>query len=236
MADDSLIYGLGALGGVLFIFVIFYVGRLFDMDFRCRQMRRWLKQNYIIVNRVQKNGLTVLRDIINADADVVFNKNWLWAYVYGKIYSIGMREGIPVKQLIDEALHNGTEPIDLEKRVIWESGTPNIYVDSDSLIPLTFHKQDGQVKPDEIGSAINAWNAVQKAKMLAQVDEKKIFAIATLLLALGALAFGFINWQTLDELNNRSKGIEANIAKITPGSNVVNGTLNINQPKGLGYG
>lgn len=231
MADDSVLYAISALGGVFLLIAVFYIARLFDSDFRCREMRKWIKKNYVIVARVQKNRATINKTIINADADVVFDKNRLWASVQGKLYTTVMNDELPIHKLIDEAVQK-SEPIDLKKETKWEAGTPIIYVDSDSMIPLTFHKQEAQVKPDEVGAGINAWNAVQKAEMLADMNQDKILTYAIIIMCAGAVIFGFVNYGILDEMNTRQKGMATQINVLVPPSmNLSNGSITINQPK-----
>jgi hypothetical protein len=226
---DTLIYGLGALAGVVFLIATFYIGRLFDIEFRCRQMRNFLKKNYIVINKVQKNRLTIIKIIINADSDVVFDSNRLWASVQGKLYNTTVRDNLPIKSLINEAL-NQSEPIDIETKLIWQSGTPCLYVDNDSSIPLTFHAQEAQVKPDEVGAGINAWNAVQKAKLLAQFDQKQLFTWIIIILCIGSVGFGFVNYGILDAMQTTQKAQGAQLDRLIPPSmNVTNGTIVINQ-------
>lgn len=197
----------------------FLVGRFLDPDWRCVQLRRFLKRNYIVLNVVEGDGRAYITRVVNAENDVVMVDNYCWVITKGRIYRKD-------KQNIGTTVG--------KKDVRWgNQGAPNVFVTKDDIKPLPLDDPSkSNVKPDEIGSALNAWNSNEKAKMLQADKNAKLIQWITLGLLVIAVLLAFGAWDNSGKLLDKVQKGEAQIVPAGGGAGTVQGgSVVINQDK-----
>lgn len=196
----------------------FLIGRILDPDWRCVQMRRFMKRNYIVLNIVEGDGRAYLTRVVNAENDVVMVDNYCWVITKGRIYRKD-------KQNVGTTVG--------KKDVRWgNQGAPNVFVTKDDIKPLSLDDPNkSNVKPDEIGSNLNAWNANEKAKLLNSDKNTKLMQWIMIGLLVISLLLGFGAWDNSNKLIDMAKKGSVQIMP-TEGS-AQNGTIIIKQnPRG----
>ena len=226
-ATFMLLAGVGVLffGGFCVL-----VGRLLDPMFRVRQLRRFLRKNYLVLYFVSKDGKTILPRVINADDDTFMHKGALYVVEKGKIWRRMQGEAGSAAVELKEGGFN-FNPTEGERPVRYEEGVPVIYMDNEHIKPLQFSNEEAKVTPSGVGSAVNAWISNQIAKGL--VGENKYLTIGLIVIGLLVLISAFFSYQANDQLG----GIrEACLTTAAGGSNIQNGTMIITQPKAKAEG
>lgn len=200
----------------------FVVGRLLDIDWRCIQMRRFLKRNFIVLNIVEDDGRVYLSRIVDAMNAAVMVDNYLWIITKGRVYRKDKPSmGSSIKK---KDIHWGNQ------------GAPNVFVSKDDLTPIPLTKADASnVKPDELGSVVNAWVDNEIAKRLA-TGKTNWMQIAVLAITIINLLLAFGAYDSASKANDCvNNGVCKNTApaQAAGAGAVTNGTVVINQnPKG----
>lgn len=184
MEDLILIYT-GVIGAILCIGLGFIVGRMLDLPFRIKTLRRFLKKDYGILNIVNRDAKTIKSIMVNFANDVIQNGTEIWIIEKGHIYRKDKREkGDYVT----------------ETNVRWEEGVPCVYVDHDSLKCIDFYPDTSNIRPAEAGSTLMSWitNQVNKA-MSSQMNIRTLLLIA-IGVAAGALILSYLSWSATNNL------------------------------------
>ena len=209
------------------------VGRMLDPMYRIKQLRKFLKRNYIIMYFVSKDGKTLLPRMVNADEDVVLNKGGLWTVEKGKIFrKLPPQPGstVPIK----EGGFNFNQA-DNPEIVRYEEGVPVIFVDNEHIKPLQFNNEDAKVTPSGVGAAINAWVTNAIAKGLAGVQKNMQILLYIILFLMVIVAY--FSYDTNGKVGDcKTAAVAQTQSKIPVGGSVQNGTLVINQPGVTGGG
>jgi hypothetical protein len=221
---DATFILLAGVGVLFFGGFCVLVGRLLDPMFRVRQLRRFLRRNYLVLYFVSKDGKTILPRVINADDDTFMHKGALYVVEKGKIWRRMQGEAGSAAVELKEGGFN-FNPSEGERPVRYEEGVPVIYMDNEHIKPLQFSNEEAKVTPSGVGSAINAWVSNQIAKGL--VGENKFLNIGLLIIGILALCGLFFSYQANDQIG----AIKASCTNTQgAGSSVQNGTLIISQP------
>ncbi len=166
--------------------ICFLIGRILDPDWRCMQMRKWLRRNYVVLNILEGDSRNYRTLVVNADKDMVYVSNACWVITKGRIYRKDKSEkGFKIKKT---NISFGNQ------------GAPNIFVSHDDIKPVEFSHQCSNVKPDEIGSALQAWVSNEKAKNYTNANKLMTLVIIACLLSAGSLILSFLNHGTLSEM------------------------------------
>lgn len=209
--------------GAFLIVIVFLlgllIGRMLDPYYRIRQMRRFLKKDYIILKKVGKDAKTILARIINAESTAFLNRGSIWVVEKGRIYrDLGIEKGTNVR--IKEGGFD-FRPGMSEVPIRYEEGVPVIYVDDEHLKPLNFNNEEALVTPSGAGGALVAWVLNQIAKGASDIQKYTIFFIILGLLATASLYFA---WQANGQLNDLKGQIAAAPAPYT-GTNQTGGVV-----------
>lgn len=202
----------------------FFGGRLFDIDWRCNQMRRFLRKDYIVVNVVDKDAKYILSKIVNKEEDAIVVGNDMWAVTRGRIYS---------KKKISMGFEISA------RDVRFESGAPNVYVTREAITPADFYptgSEDDIIKPSEVGATLKAWVANQLAKALASIKNTQLYLIVLIVLVALNLIISGYTAISLGTLDKKVDTIQGAITPITnTGGKIQNGAVVIEQkPAGTG--
>jgi len=220
MADWTFILAL--FGGLTALILGFAVGKFMDNNWRCRTMRRILKQNYILLNITQKNGKTIHSQVVNADNDIAIVGGKMWVLKGGKIYDQkDKRKSYFFK----------------EKEIKYIDGAPVVFVNNEDLTPLDFYQNnEGIIKPDEIGSTLLAWVFNQMNKNLSSVKNMQLFQTIMLVGVVLVLVLSFFNMQDLGEMREQITALNAKVSPtiVPEGGQIKDGNIVINQDKKTG--
>lgn len=184
-------------GNFLFwLFSIFFAmigigaGFLFGNDrIRVTFLRNATRRNFGFVHFVSR-GRTIFTFIKNLDHDMIKDKlGRVWVVEPERIYK-----------------HKENESYEIDDpHISMSGGIPQIFLDVDSMRPLTFYKEDivdrdgRPIKPERAGAAIKTTIAVELAKGLLQ--NKTVAAIGMILLLVSGAAayFAYDVWTYKDE-------------------------------------
>jgi len=130
------------------------LGKLFlDPYIRCKIMRRMRGKNYAMVKFVHKGGQRSDIRIKDLDDDVIVQGTKVWVLNKGSIYHLN-QEGYKVLDKSISTKNMLTNP----------SQVPEVYVDAESMYPLTFHSNKSQCNPQEVGAVLLGYVHNQIAK------------------------------------------------------------------------
>jgi hypothetical protein len=205
------------------------IGKLLDPRFRCRQMRRFLHKNYIILAIVEKDQKTITEKVMNADMDYITDGTFAWITKQGSIYRM-MNTDISANIFKDEAAFQKSQTFfkPSKKSVRWQEGVPTIYIDRDNIKPLNFFDDKTNVKPNELSSANTAYLANQRAKDLATNNNAQIIMIIILIAAIVAAWFSYQANTQVGEIKIMLQNQTYQPVPIPTGGKLQNGSININ--------
>ena len=234
---DAALILLGFTGVILSWGLFLLIGRLLDPIYRVRQMRRFLRRNWLVMYFVSKDAKNIQPHVINADDDVFTFRDKLYVVENGKIYR-KIQKNVGGKPVLDEKgqpvyeMEGGFSfnPKEGAKPVRYEEGTPVIFTDNEHIKPVDFFAEEHkEVAPAGAGSAINAWITNQIAKGLVGENKQAKYllwgVIIIGLLLLANLAISYKNMEATNEIKAKC------IAPESTGQTVQNNTLIISQPK-----
>jgi len=148
------------------------LGWLFlNPDVRCLMLRRMRGRNYGMVNFVHRGGQRMVTRIKNFDDDVIIQDTKMWILQNDGIYYVDRDRNKMVHAKIDSK-HIKT----------MSGGIPVLYLDPDTMIPLTFHSVQSMSNPQQFGSTILGYIYNQLAKALFMKKGLQIFFIIILVL------------------------------------------------------
>jgi len=205
------------------------IGKLADPRFRCRQMRRFLHKNYIIVSIVEKDQKTISNRVMNAEMDYITDGVFAWIAKQGSIYRANSADMSPNMFRSEDEFKKSTTFFKIAKKNIrWEEGVPTIYVDRDNVKPLNFFDDKTNVKPNELSSANTAFLSNQRSKDLATNNNAQIIMIIILLASCVAAWFSYQAYTIAGEIKTGLAAGSYNTVSIPQGGTYQNGTLVIN--------
>jgi len=184
------------VGSFLFMPLGAILGWVFlDPYMRCKIMRKMSKgrRNYGLVNFVGKSNKIVSR-IKNFDEDLIWIKNKCWALSRSGIYEID-KNG-------EQATHK--QALDPDSFVTVTESVPTMFIDINSMQPLTFEKTGREgIAPEELGSTLKGWVDNQMAKVMFLKKSLDMYFIIVILCSLASAYFGYTNNQQIIELEEK---------------------------------
>lgn len=177
-------------GGSLALIGGWLAGKWTDLDWRCAQLRKYLKKNFVVLNILEGDQRSISSRVVNADNEIIQVDNYMWALTKGEIYRKD-------KRAVGTKIEKGN--------VFWgNQGAPNIWVTKSSIKPISLDQEkESHVKPDEVGSVINAWNSNEEQKRIGADKNRQTLLMAIAFLTFLAVAFAFI------AMDNSGKTLEA---------------------------
>lgn len=143
------------LGATSFAPLGLMLGWFFGDPFQRAKIRRSItKKNYGIVNFVSK-GARIMSTIKNFDYDILFVGDGVWILERNKVYMQDKNDGIMGTKAV--------YPI-LPEHVNSVIGIPVIFLDVDTMRPLSFHKEAGEANPIDLASTMKGYIMNQLAK------------------------------------------------------------------------
>ena len=181
------------VGSFMFLPIGMIIGWvLLDPVMRCKILRKVSRQNYGVVNMVGK-GNKIISKIKNFDYGLIWRQKDCWVLTKDKICQLTK----------DGNASNTNHMIDPEGVVTLVETVPVIFVDMDSMEPLTI-SGGGRIPvyPSEIGSTLKGWVDNQRAKMSAGKKTQDILIYIVIIAAIGALVVSFVTMNKVEELYN----------------------------------
>jgi len=150
---------------------------LIDTYLRCRVLRFVNpKRNYGVIHIVSKGHyiVTMIRDL---NESIIMKDEAIWGISKGYVYNFNKK-----------ARHEiGTEHIN------YISNVPVLYLDYESMKPLTFHQEQTTISPKQLGSSLVGWAMVQKKKAIrSQKSVNYMYLIISVLIIINIGLTGYI--------------------------------------------
>lgn len=229
-------------------------GKLADPDFRCKFYRTYLGKDAYILGIFSKDLRSIKRVVFNAESDVIMHDSNMWLVLKGRVVREDKSkntatEGVkdlrinifPAKQKEMKVKEETGFFIDaIREKIKWEEGVPVIYVHSDNFIPLSFGEMPVDVKSEEIGATINAYNQLMFLKALRQAKMLEYMVVVSVIMSVLCLGVAALNYFTMSSvqaqtqhLNDYLLGNYTNpVTNVTvPNSVIRNGELIISPPR-----
>lgn len=211
--NDILMSIVFLVGIFLFLPIGMIVGWMtLDSFMRCKMIRKVTRKNYGIVNFVGK-GKKIISKIKNFDADLVWIKNKCWALTKGGIYEIDK---------YGERINEG-DVIDPDGVLTITETVPVLFIDMDSVEPLTFQKEGREgIMPEELGATLKGWVDNQMAKVMFLKRTMDAYFMLVIIACFVAAYFAYTNNQMLTELDSTIQGLQSDIDSLR---NTINGLI-----------
>jgi hypothetical protein len=179
---------------------------LIDPFMRCKMMRKTTKRNYGIVNFVSKGRKMVTR-IKNFDNDLIWIKNKCWVIT---------KDGVHELDKYGDTVIEG-EHIDPDNIVSVTETVPVLFIDLDSMQPLTFGTGGRErIMPEELGSTLKGWIDNQMAKISFLRKTMDIYFVIVILASIAGALLGFMVLQRVEEISETVKAIAAQLSVSVP--------------------
>jgi uncharacterized membrane protein YidH (DUF202 family) len=163
-----------------------FIGRWMDPEWQCKFRRKQQKKNFVVLNILDGDSKTFKTVVVDATSDVINVDGHIWVVSKGHIYRKDKKEmGTNIKKQMIE----------------WgDQGVPNIYVNKDSLIPISLVSDEMRVKPHELSAALNSYvlNSLEQEMNSKKKQQMIMYVIA--LIALVTLAFAYLDFQNTNDL------------------------------------
>jgi hypothetical protein len=143
-----------------------------DPYMRCKIARRMRGKNYGIVHFVHPAGKRITTRVKNLDDDVIVQGTKLWILKEEAIFYLN----------VDNELIKHAE-IDSDNIMTLPANIPSIYLDSRTMIPLSFGKEQSKTNPQEAGAILLGFINNQIAKNLFFKRQMTMFYIVVIALA-----------------------------------------------------
>jgi len=195
------------VGAFLFLPLGAILGWVFlDPYMRCKIMRKMSKgrKNFGLINFVGR-GKKIVSRIKNFDEDLIWIKNKCWALTKSGIYEID-KNG---EQVTDK------KALDPDSFVTMTDSVPTMFIDIDSMQPLTFETSGREgISPEELGSVLKGWVDNQMAKVMFLKKTLDMYFLILILCAIASAFFGYQNNQEIMELKEMVEKLTRQIQQI----------------------
>jgi len=193
------------MGSCMFLPVGMIAGWVFlDSYMRCRIMRRMTHKNYGIVNFIGK-GNKMVSKIKNFDNDLIWIKDKCWSIRKGMIILLN-KDG--------NAINNGYE-VDPQSIVTMMDTVPVMFVDLDSLEPLSFTREPReQINPVELAANINSYIDNQLAKIMFLRKTMDIYFMIVIIASVAAVGLAYLNMNNMNDVLAKMKIMQGQLDSI----------------------
>lgn len=210
--SDVLMTIIMLIGVVLFLPIGMIIGYMvMDPFMRCKLMRKMTKKNWGVINFVAK-GKKIISRIKNLDNDLIWIKNKCWAVTKEGIYELD-KSG-------DRLIDDKNRVIDADSVVTITETVPVMFVDMNSMQPLTFQYEGREgISPAELGSSLKGWVDNQLAKVMFLKKTMDTYFIIVILCSLVSAYYGYANSGTIEEMGLEIQSLKqmiANLQALTP--------------------
>lgn len=213
----------------LFMIFSFLLARALDPNWRCLKLRQYLKRNYIVLNISDKSNKHLFSKVVDAHDDTAIFGARMWVLEKSKLYTKKFNNKTKLWQKEDYKGFN----IETDN-IKFEQGAPNIYVDNENITPLEFYENHtNTIKPNEIGSTLQAWVYNQLAKNIKAVNLIQNLLIVLVVIGLLNLAISGLNYLKTEEMQEELGGLKKQLAP-TKDAEIEDGKIVIDKTKTTG--
>jgi len=207
--EEQAIYILIGAGSFFALVIGLFAGMMLDIHKRAKMLRSLTKRDYGILAIVSKDSHSIKRLLVNFQNDSVKRGNEIWVIMRKRIY----REDKPEKGFAAD-----------ESNTRWEEGVPCVYVDKESLKPISlYHDEEvGKVRPEEVGAVLTSWVNNQLAKGYAAIQQTKMLLYVAIVVALLAAGVAY-------EAYTEAQATHADVKEIR---GILNGTISAHPAEG----
>lgn len=204
------LFWLGAL--CLFFPAGWIIGRLQDVNWRCKKMRQILKKDYRLLKYKFKGSKTLFARIVDVTSGVITVGSQQWIISESRMYlEANQKVGLSIKKL--------------DKDPAYDDGCPVIYVDSDNITPLEFSGDNTNVRPEELGSTYSGYLLNQLMKSLSFVKNIKLLLSLAVILCALSIILSYLNhvdaatiMEKQDQLQKQIDSLSSSLKPQTQGS------------------
>lgn len=193
------------MGSCMFLPIGMIAGWAFlDTYMRCRILRRMTHKNYGIVNFVGK-GNKMVSKIKNFDNDLIWIKDKCWTMRKGMVMLLNKN---------GNAINEGNE-IDPQSIVTLMDTVPIMFVDLDSIEPLSFNREPReQINPIELAANVNSYIDNQLAKIMFLKKTMDIYFMVVILASVAAVGLAYFNMNGINDINTKMKVMQSQLDSI----------------------
>lgn len=165
---------------------------ILDPWWRCKILRKTTKRNYGIVFFVSK-AQKIVTKIKDFDAGLIWKKTQCWVLTKSAVYQLS-KDG---EQLIERGV------IESDKIISLVDTVPTLFVDLDSMEPLSLMAGNEPISPEEIGSSLKSWADNQLAKALFIRKSLDMYFIIVIIASIAAAGLAYYGTTKIDELSTK---------------------------------
>lgn len=181
------------------------LGWLFlDPYMRCKIMRRMRHKNYGMVNFVHKGGRRIDVRIKNFDDDVIVQDTKLWLINKEGVHYIDVNG--------DKVLH---AEINSENIATLPSNVPSLFLDSETMIPLTFYETKSKTNPQVAGATLLGYVNNQIAKNLFFKKQMTMFYMILIGITAMTLVLVIGMYMEMEEMKELVPALKSQISQLT---------------------
>jgi len=191
-ANPAFIILIWLFGMMCFLPMGLFLGWIFlDPYMRCKLLRRFRGKNYGIVNFVHRGGQRIETRIKNFDDDVVLQEGKLWYLTKEGIYYLNKNN--------NKVFYAKIEPENIKTL---PANIPVLFLDSETMKPLSFQKEISKTDPAQAGALIMGYmnNQIQKNKALK--SSQTLLGIITIAITVINLIIAIQLYQWVEEIYN----------------------------------
>lgn len=195
------------MGSCMFLPVGMIAGWAFlDSYMRCRILRRMTHKNYGIVNFIGK-GNKMVSKIKNFDNDLIWIKDKCWSIRKGMIVLLNKN---------GNAIVNEEKEVDPQTILTMMDTVPVMFVDLDSLEPLSFNREPReQINPVELAANINSYIDNQLAKIMFLRKTMDIYFMIVIIASVASVGLAYLNMNNMNDILTKMKVIQSQLDAIT---------------------
>lgn len=202
--SPALLILLWLFGMMCFLPLGVIMGWLFlDQYMRCKIMRRFRHKNYGIINFLHPGGKRITSKIKNLDDDVIIDGTRMWLLRGEGVYYQDKDTGY-VKHA----------SISAENVVTLPSNVPELFLDTSTMLPLTFGKTMSQSNPQQAGAVISGHIQNQIAKNLFFKRNIQLFFVITLALTGITFVLVLTMYQDFEELSSTITALRSQVTRL----------------------
>jgi hypothetical protein len=169
-----------------------------DPWWRCKILRKTTKRNFGIVFFVSKAQKMVTK-IKDFDAGLIWKKTQCWVLTKSAVYQLS-KDG---EQLIERGV------IESDKIISLVDTVPTLFVDLDSMEPLSLIAGNEPISPEEIGSSLKSWADNQLAKALFIRKSLDMYFIIVIIASIAAAGLAYYGTTKIDELGTKVTALKS---------------------------
>lgn len=164
---------------------------LLDPWWRCKILRKTTKRNYGVVFFVS-NGKMVTK-IKDFDAGLIWRKTKCWVLTKSYITQLS-KDG---EQLVERGHMEPGKILSLVDTV------PTLFVDMDSMEPLSLIAGSEPINPEELGSSLKSWADNQLAKALFIRKSLDLYFMIVIIASIASAGIAYLGITKVEELNTK---------------------------------